>query len=185
MIQTSNELLLSNHETARVHQKSSEIKRKSPYPKPIPMTPPICPQHFSFLTRGQAGISSLGIPKVAPNLVRLNQGQVWWRDVSKLAKALVVAKKNSSKSAKSLVVAKKHQEAHDGHISWEKPIQNHVYPAYICLKHPKNMFLKQFKNAVVSPELLIKFFELTISAKVSVQSFRSQINPWITHPGES
>lgn len=50
MIQTSNELLLSNHETARAHQKSSEIKRKSPYPKPItydPMTPPICPQHIA------------------------------------------------------------------------------------------------------------------------------------------
>lgn len=91
----------------------------------------------------------------------------------------------SSKLAKALVVAKKHQEAHDGHISWvEKPIQNHVYPVYICLKHPKDMFLKH-KNLVVSPELLIKFFELTISAKVSVQSFRSQINPWITHPGES
>lgn len=180
MIQTSNELLLSNHETARAHQKSSEIKRKSPYPKPItydPMTPPICPQHIaSWPLPLIQGTSRHQLPWHSQGCTKPDS---WtkgsrWRDVSKSAEA------------KALVIAKKHQETHDGHISWvEKPIQNHVFLVYICLKHPKDIFLKQFKNAVVSPALLFKFFELTISAKVSVQSFRSQINPWITHPGES
>ena len=134
MIQTSIELLLSNHETARNHQKSSEIKRKSPYPKgpkPIPMTPPICPQHFSFLTSHPhpstnspiQGNKQASAPLAFPGL-----HQTWaakWRDVSKLIKI----------SKKALVISQETPRS-----SWWSYLlsrQTHPKPCLPCLYLPQ------------------------------------------------